>query len=540
MLMSAFGCRRHPSADAGATDSGIPTDDGGTVGDDGGPDDRTPPDGTDAPDAQDARDGRDGPMPTPLKCSMLRPLSTVGPLTPRHAHKVLFSPDRRAFIMQATGANGAPDDLYAVQLPSAILQLIVGGVTDVEWLGATGKLLVTLAPSGDLAVFSLEGLAPRTIASHPCAHLASPDGSRVFVLRDCVPGTPAAGALDEIAVATGTATPRAAAASADWAFSPSGRYAAFVAPGSSDDDGGVGGGVLHVLDGASDQALMQAPAAAPAFASDQRLLFQAAAPSYEMTDAYVHIPGSGGGSQRIAQGRNFGLRGYRISPDGSTVLAALFANATPWNNTLYAERLDGGGELVLASDLLPYNQFQLALTPFTFSRDGVWTIFMPNANNAATRGVFAISPTGANRHLLAKGSAFAVSPFSDRVAVLDISPTRDAYTLHFVVTATGAEQFQITSPDAVRAFRFVPDSRGFLYVQIPTTGPSSLYHVSFIDARQTALGSWNQTNLPLGDYPSAEVVLGYPVDPTGCFTVVDSDITGAVGTSLVVLPDAPE
>ena len=154
--------------------------------------------------------------------------------------------------------------------------------------------------------------------------------------------------------------------------------------------------------------------------------------------------------------------------------------------------------------------------------------------------MFAISPAGDNRHLLANGSAFAVSPFSDRVAVLDISASRDLYTVHFVVAATGAEQFEITSSSAVSGFRFVPESRGFLYVQIPATGPSHLYHVSFIDAHQTSLGSWNQTNLPIGDYPSAEVVAGYPVDPTGCFTLVDSDITGSVGTSLVVLPDAPE
>ena len=164
---------------------------------------------------------------------------------------------------------------------------------------------------------------------------------------------------------------------------------------------------------------------------------------------------------------------------------------------------------------------------------------MPNANVAATRGVFAISPTGDNRHLLAKGSAFSVSPFSDRVAILEISTSRDLYTIHVVVAATGTPQFDITSSSAVSGFRFVPDSRGFLYVQIPTTGPSQLYHVSFIDGRPTPLGSWNQTNLPIGDYPSAEVVAGYPVDPTGCFTVVDSDVAGSVGTSLVVLPDAP-
>jgi hypothetical protein len=539
MLVSAFGCRRHPSADAG--DTGIPGDDGGLGGDHTGEMDAPPPpDGSDRPDGPGTGDATDAPTVMALPCGMLRPLANLGPITSRHARKVLFSPDRRVFVMQAAGVTPAPDDLLAVPLPGGAPQTLIGGVADIEWLGDTGTLLVTLA-TGDLAVVSLDGTPARTIASHTCGHLAVPDGSRVFVLRDCNAARPApttTGALDEVSVATGTATPRAALALADWAVSPSGRFAAFVAPTLADAGSG-GGGVLHVLDGASDRALVQAPAAEPAFVSDQRLLFLAAAQPYEMTDAYVHVPGSGDGSQRVAQGRHFGLRGYRISPDGSTVLAALLANASPWNDTLYAERLDGTGEQVLAPDLLPYHQFQLALTPFAFSRDGSWTIFMPNANVAATRGVFAISPTGDNRHLLAKGSAFAVSPFSDRVAVLEISTARDLYTVHFVVAATGAEQFEITSSSAVSGFRFVPDSRGFLYVQIPTTGPSQLYHVSFIDAQQTPLGAWNQTTLPIGDYPSAEIVAGYPVDPTGCFTVVDSDIAGSVGTSLVVLPDAP-
>jgi hypothetical protein len=536
MLVSAFGCHRHTFADAGVIDSGIPPGDGNPFGGDVGMDQLSSADG---PGARDAMDGRDAPVMPSVRCSALRGLSTLGPITPRHARKVLFSPDRRVFVMQAVGLGAGPDDLLAIPLPGGVPQTLIEGVTDAEWLGGTGTLLVTLASSGDLAVVSLDGTPPRTIANHTCAHLAVPDGSRVFVLRDCLPSATPAGAMDEIAVASGTATPRAAVASGDWAVSPSGRYAAFVAPSLPDGASGEGG-LLHVLDGTSDQALTQAPAAEPAFVSDQRLLFVTSASPDEMTDAYVHVPGSGGGSERIAQGRHFGLRGYRISPDGSVLLAALLATATPWNNTLYAERLDGSGEIVLANDLLPYHQFQLALTPFAFSRDGAWTIFMPNANVAATRGVFAISPTGDNRHLLAKGSAFAVSPFSDRVAVLEISTTRDLYTLHFVVAATGAEQFAVTSTDAVSGFRFVPDSRGFLYVQIPAAGPSRLYHVSFITAQQTPLGSWNQTSLPIGDYPSAEVIAGYPVDPTGCFTLVDSDITGAAGTSLVVLPDAPE
>ena len=43
-----------------------------------------------------------------------------------------------------------------------------------------------------------------------------------------------------------------------------------------------------------------------------------------------------------------------------------------------------------------------------------------------------------------------------------------------------------------------------------------------------------------GSMPQGEMRTGYPVDPTGCFTIVDSDLPESAGTSLVVLPDAPE
>ena len=58
---------------------------------------------------------------------------------------------------------------------------------------------------------------------------------------------------------------------------------------------------------------------------------------------------------------------------------------------------------------------------------------------------------------------------------------------------------------------------------------------------EVAIGRWTRSQLPVLGYPIGELGPGYPaVDPTGCFAIVDSDLPESPGTSLVVLPDAPE
>ena len=102
--------------------------------------------------------------------------------------------------------------------------------------------------------------------------------------------------------------------------------------------------MLHVLDGNRDQALVaRAPAYAPGWVSDQRLLFLDGTRLSGPTDSYVHVPGTGDSGILVAQSRHFGFGGYRISPDRSLVLAATWSNTFPWANTLYAVRLDGSG-----------------------------------------------------------------------------------------------------------------------------------------------------------------------------------------------------
>jgi hypothetical protein len=223
------------------------------------------------------------------------------------------------------------------------------------------------------------------------------------------------------------------------------------------------------------------------------------------------------------------------------VLAARWPSShPPWDTSLLAVRLDGGGEQQLAGDLFPYYATQIGLNPYTFSADGSSIVFIPSRGTTPL-GVFAIPPTGGERRQLAPGSAFAVSRYADRVAIVEYPRP----IIHVVAAATGVEAFSFEPAGSVGGFSFLPDDRGLLYV-VRTTPidielpPTQLSYVSFVDGSRALLGSWYRSQLPLGDYPQGEMRAGYPLDPTGCFTIVDSDFPESIGTRLVVLPDAPD
>jgi len=531
MFASALSCRRHPLGGADGGDAGPPIVDAPTAidaTDAPGPNDAA--DAADAPGPIDAADTSDGPAVVQVPCGALRALAAKGPFTDRHARDLLFSPDRRLLIVQAAG--GPPDDLLLVQLPEGVPQMLLSGVRSAEWLGGSGQVLATMSSSGDLVVVSLDGTATRTIARNTCAHLAVPDGSRVFAVSDCN-ARPTVGKLAEIDVATNTATPRASEATNALAVSPSGRFAAFVAHDPDGDD------IMHVLDGDRDLTLSPVAVDAPAFVADERLLFLTPG-SRLLSNAYLQVPGTNATSQLVAQDRHFGFRGYRISPDGSLALAAQWpaTRQPPFVTDLVTIRLDGAvGETLLANDLLPYDLNQLGISPFTFTADGRRVLFMAS-NTTSPMGVFTVQSTGGDRRRLALGHAFAVSPYADRVAILEIDSSTNKQTIHFVAAATGVEAFTISSDGAIGGLGFVPGDRGLVYVE--RASPNRLHHVSFADGRNTAIAAWNRSQIPLGDMPQGEMRTGYPVDPTGCFTIVDSDLPESAGTSLVVLPDAPE
>ena len=73
---------------------------------------------------------------------------------------------------------------------------------------------------------------------------------------------------------------------------------------------------------------------------------------------------------------------------------------------------------------------------------------------------------------------------------------------------------------------------------VPSSGAEQLRYLSGIIPDSAVLGEWMETLLNMtpgvyGDPPGR-----YPVDPTGCFTVVDTDLAPGPGTRLVLLPES--
>jgi hypothetical protein len=84
---------------------------------------------------------------------------------------------------------------------------------------------------------------------------------------------------------------------------------------------------------------------------------------------------------------------------------------------------------------------------------------------------------------------------------------------------------------------FTPDACGLLFVNAPASGARQLRYFSASAADSVVLGEFTETwlDMDLGGYVTP--LGGYPMDSTGCFTVVDTDLAPGPGTRLVLLPN---
>jgi hypothetical protein len=225
-----------------------------------------------------------------------------------------------------------------------------------------------------------------------------------------------------------------------------------------------------------------------------------------------------------------GTGGYHVSPDGTLLLAARFPPASQMLNELYAVRLDGSGETLVASNLAPYQRPSVAVSAFAFSADGRRVVYV--GNNFS--GTFTVSVAGGVITPLASGGTFAISPGDDWMAVIDrMDPATgfDTVRLFEVGTESQAGMF---GASATQGLTFLPDGRGLVYVGKRTDEPQRLFQYSVASETTATLAEWTTSRYWTSGLTSGELPpsLGYPVDPTGCYAVVDSE----AGTSLVLLP----
>jgi hypothetical protein len=478
----------------------------------------------------------------PLGCAALQSLAD-GVLTSRHVVAPLFAPDRSLLVLRVKGEappdSGVQDDLLLVQLPSGEVSPIISSITSAEWLQPGATLLVKAAQAGrtDLVVVNSDGSGSRTLMQSVCSHVAAPDGNRVYAIHDCDPnntGTMAvvdveSGSSTYLADAATFATPLPTLAAA---VSPDGRWVTFVtsipalSTGWSDSVVVVAG-----ADGQVETLTSQPGARHPAFVSDDLLLFAVGDP-YHMGDIRGHIPGTGDTSYLVAANRDPGLFGFEVSPDKTWVLGA--TEVTGSGDELFAIRLDGSDERLLASNLYDYLMDQLALRVFAFSAGG-HVIY--NYDAGLSLGVASVGLDGNAPNALSASASFLETPRLDRVVLVEPEfATAGTSHLRLVDLASGTDVFSYASPGAIGAIGFPPNDNGLLIIEYRSPEAGQLRYVS---ANQSVvLGEWQTSQLlpVLHSNYYGTLPYIYPIDPTGCFTVFDTDLAPGPGTRLAILP----
>jgi hypothetical protein len=386
-------------------------------------------------------------------------------------------------------------------------------------------------------VVNFDGSGIRTLIQSVCSHVAAPDGSRVYAIHDC--DSRNTGSVAVVDVASGASTPLAVGVSfgtpmptRSTAVSPNGRWVAFVtsipalATGWSDSVVVVAG-----ADGSTQFLSSQPGGRYPAFVSNDLLLFAVGDPQ-QMGDIRGHVPGTGDTSYLVAANRDPGLFGFQVSPDKTRVLGA--AQIAGQVDELYAIQVDGNGEQLLASNLYDYLMDPLALRVFVFNADG-HVIYNYNTGRflgAASVGLDESAPT-----VLSTNASFLETPRLDRVVLVEpLFATSGTSRLRLVSLASGADVFVYDANGAIGAIGFPPNDNGLLIIEYRSPDPDQLRYVSA--NASVVLGEWLTSQLmpiPHSDYYGTLPYI-YPIDPTECFTVFDTDLAPGPGTRLAILP----
>jgi hypothetical protein len=536
-LLLALACGRTPLLEKRPHDAGVPRPDSAwnpdavngladAAGDGARPDERSS-----WPEA--------GPE---VACAALASLADRGVLTPRHAKQVLFAKDRRSLVLRVAGVDaGTDDDVLLIHLPEGDTAPLGIGVVGINWIARESRVLLRNR-AGDLIAFPLDGGDSAILAQRTCGHVVSPDGDRVLTLEDC---DDRSATLVSVDAQTGTRAPLGRTARTPYdvrpnaVFSPNGQWVAYREPATARDGRVAMGGLIYVVDARNrSYALTSTPEADnPVFASDGVLLFatNSSGPA-SAVDIRAHVLGSGDTSRVIARGVDFqSAFGLRVSPDGQWILAAVIPlpnGLSSYAYALSAYSIDGK-EVALAADLFPFWSTQMLVYSFAFAADNRHVVYL---TSGIPRGTSAVALSGGQTTALSADVFFTIPPTGNLVALSETlsSPMRvrlnDLDTNRDLASAeAGARPTRVT---------FTPDGRSVIFIeQTEGATPSRLRHLSGRTGVATTLANWNSNQLAVGGGLCCnEPDHSYPIDPTGCFTVVDSDIEG--GTRLILLPES--
>jgi hypothetical protein len=198
---------------------------------------------------------------------------------------------------------------------------------------------------------------------------------------------------------------------------------------------------------------------------------------------------------------------------------------------LYAIRLDGTGERLFASDLIPYWMYEMPMRAFAFSATGSYVVY----NDDGMTGIRACDLSQGKTTDLA-GAYDTLSPVYDQVALVDTRSDRTRYRIRLVALDTGRELWSYASDGNIGTVSFVPDGRGVVFLSSSASGSQQLRFISPTSLDSVLLAEWTSSILETQPGPVFQPYGAYPLDPTGCFTIADTNLSPGPGTRLLLLP----
>jgi Tol biopolymer transport system component len=500
------------------------------------------------PDVSSASVGPDAATPPDstalVGCAALTPLAG-GLLTPRHAKQVLFANDRSTVVLRVAGDSagdsaGSEDDVLVVRLPGGDLTTLISGATDMEWLDGRSRILARHA-NQDLSVVTLDG---RTvpIAANACDHVLSPDGQEVLSFESC---DATSATLWALKLDTGLRTQLGKVAryspyvnpatgfNPNASFSPGGRWIAYRQPSPAPDGSVPQGGIINLVGPQGAYALTSVPGASlPYFVSDTTLLVATPATgSPGAIDIHGHTLGTDT-SYLVAKSVDIETYfGYRVSPDGRWLLAALVP-VQGWDSpyALGAYDVQTGDTVALAADLFPFWSSEVAWYSFAFSADARHVLYLTAGR---PMHVATVAVAGGAATVLSAEPSFTVPSTGSLVALSEqqTQPPR----VRLADLDTGLDVASANAATTPIQATFTPSGRALVFTEAATaSAPARLRHLA-ATGRVSQLGQWRTSQLGSAYGPCCNEPYGsYPIDPTGCFLLVDSDLDG--GTRLVLLP----
>lgn len=464
-----------------------------------------------------------------LPCSALQPLADLPVLGPWRARYAYYSPDRSWLLLQVRGDT---DSLIRVDLPSGNTTPIVDALNFAEPLGNGRAFLLyaTGSTRDDLSVY--DGKEVRKLWSGLCDFQPAPDGTRLYAVGPCVG---AEDGLEMIDVATGMASivdKRATKATTwDIAVSPNGQWVAYT---TGDND--VNNRTIAVVNVAgSSYTIASTPGVVLLeFVSDDLLVFQTGGKSDYHGDIRGHVPGSGDTSFLIASDRypgyGYSYYGYQLSPDRTRVLAVKMpvSSDTSRSASLYSVPVHGGDPLLLVADWSLPNPDMLY--PFAFDSQGKYAVYVSMRDpHLPSFEVWAVDMQGSTPRKLSNDWAFGPTPATSSVLLSDTDDD-GRYRLRLTDLATGRDRLSYSSSFQLWSATALRSDQAVLFAEL-AGGTRRSRFMSASHPQSVVLGEWEDLDCR-GCSPMPVLA-----DPTGCFTVVNTDVAPGPGTRLVLLPE---